>query len=169
VIVRTVLPGEAEAVGTLRVDAYQAQGMLAANPAYAEELRVLGFGGHGTVLVASDDGALGPAGKLLGTVMYEPWHPGSEVARSADEAEVRALAVTSWAQGRGVGRALMLAVIGAAETSGISRLLLSTRPEMKAAQHLYRSLGFTRAPGLDWSPVPGITLLGFAFPIRRSR
>jgi ribosomal protein S18 acetylase RimI-like enzyme len=169
-----VLPGETEAVGTLRVSAYMAQDHLAANPAYADTLRALGQDGHGTILVAADvpegaDGSSGPGEKLLGTVMYEPWHPGSEVARSADEAEVRALAVAPWAQGRGVGRALMLAVIGAAETSGVSRLLLSTRPEMKAAQHLYRSLGFTRTPGLDWSPLPGITLLGFALPIRHPR
>ena len=169
-----MVPAEAEAVGDLRVNAYMAQGHLAANPAYADTLRALGQDGHGTVLVAVDepedaDGSSGPGEKLLGGVMFEPWHPASEVARSADEAEVRALAVAPWAQGRGVGRALMLAVIGEAEASGVSRLLLSTRPQMKAAQHLYLSLGFIRAPGLDWSPVPGVSLLGFALPIRHPR
>lgn len=182
-IVREVLPGEAEAVGALRVGAYDGGGFLASGSGYADTLRVLGFGsgdgpdgsgshgpgGDGTVFVAVEEGAggRGPGGpELLGTVMLEPWHAGSEVARSPRDAEVRAFAVAPWAQGRGVGRALMLAVIGAAASSGARRLLLSTLPEMKAAQHLYHSLGFTRAPELDWRPVPGgITLLGFILPL----
>jgi ribosomal protein S18 acetylase RimI-like enzyme len=179
VIVRTARPAEAAAVGDLRVSAYQAQHLLTANPGYAGSLRALGFGGHGTVLVAvggdgqgdTDGPAIVPApadGRLLGTVMYEPWHPGSEVARRPDEAEVRALAVAPQAQGQGVGRALMRAVIDQACSGGVARLLLSTQPAMKAAQHLYRSLGFARAPELDWTPVPGVTLLGFALSITRN-
>lgn len=164
-IIREAFPAEAAAVGDLRVAAYAAQGLLDANPPYAQVLRGLGFDGPGTVLVAAEDEAGG--GKLAGTVMYEPWHPGSEVARSAGEAEVRALAVAPGAQGRGAGRALMRAVIGQAEAGGVSRLLLSTRPAMTAAQALYRSLDFARAPELDWEPVPGVTLLGFALPVER--
>lgn len=161
-IIREVLPGEAEAVGELRVAAYADRHLLDVNPSYADSLRGLGFGGHGTVLVAAEDG---PGGKLAGTVMYEPWSAASEVARSAGEAEVRALAVAPSAQGRGTGRALMRAVIGQAEAAGVSRLLLSTQPAMTAAQALYRSLGFDRAPELDWEPVPGVTLMGFALRI----
>jgi ribosomal protein S18 acetylase RimI-like enzyme len=173
VIVREALPGEAETVGALRVEAYESQGLLTGNPGYADSLRGFGFDGHGTVLVAVDDtdgsdsagGAGGAGGKLLGTVMLEPWSPDSEVARHPDEPEVRMLAVASWAQGRGVGRALMLAVIDAAAASGARRLLLSTRPVMKAAQHIYESLGFTRTPELDWTPVPGVLLLGYELPL----
>lgn len=182
-MVREVLPGETEAVGELRVAAYLTQGLLEAGPGYADSLRRLGFDGRGTVHVAigdaDADGAsgrpraptggtgehAGRGGLLLGTVMYDPWHPGSEVARSPDEAEVRALAVAPWAQGRGTGRALMRAVIGQAAASGVSRLLLSTQPAMEAAQHLYRSLGFARAPELDWAPAPAVPLLGFALAI----
>src|ERR1700758_2243284 len=158
-----MLPGEAGTVGDLRVGAYQAEDHLSASPGYADTLRTLGLDGHGTILVAAD----GPSGheKLLGTVMLEPWHADSEVARSADEAEVRALAVAPRAQGRGVGRTLMRAVIDEAAGRGAARLLLSTQPGMKAAQHLYRALGFTRTPELDWTPVPGVTLLGFALPL----
>lgn len=163
-IIREALPAEAQAAGDLRVAAYDSQHLLDAHPAYADSLRGLGFDGHGTVLVAVEDG---PGGKLAGTVMYEPWHVGSEVARSADEAEVRALAVAPWAQGRGTGRALMRAVIGQAEASGVTRLLLSTQPAMVTAQRLYASLGFDRAPELDWEPVPGITLMGFALRLSR--
>lgn len=176
-IVREAVAGEAEAVGALRVDAYLSGGFLSPGTGYAQTLRVLGFGtdqkgsgGHATVLVAADDdtadGTSAACGKLLGTVMLEPWHAGSEVSRGPGEAEVRAFAVAPWAQGRGVGRALMLAVIDAAAANGAHRLLLSTQPQMKAAQHLYRSLGFVRTPELDWTPVPEITLLGFALPLR---
>ncbi|HEX6453344.1 MAG TPA: GNAT family N-acetyltransferase [Trebonia sp.] len=164
-----MLPGEAATVGDLRVGAYQAQDHLAGSPGYADTLRTLGLDGHGTILVAADDPGsteeLGGTGELLGTVMLEPWHTDSEVARSADEAEVRALAVAPWAQGRGVGRTLMRSVIDEAAARGAARLLLSTQPGMEAAQHLYRSLGFTRTPELDWTPVPGVTLLGFALPL----
>jgi len=158
-----MLPREAGAVGDLRVGAYQEQDHLSASSGYADTLRTLGLDGHGTILVAAD----GPSGleELLGTVMLEPWHDGSEVARSADEAEVRALAVAPWAQGRGVGRSLMRAVIDEAAGRGAARLLLSTQPGMKAAQYLYRSLGFARTPELDWSPVSGVTLLGFSLPL----
>jgi ribosomal protein S18 acetylase RimI-like enzyme len=183
VIVRVARPGEAGEIGDLRVGAYQAGGLL--NEQYTGTLRALGQDGHGTVFVAVDDnsadttaddsadttaddsaaGSRANSGKLLGTVMLEPWHAGSEVARSADEAEVRALAVAPWAQGRGTGRALMRAVIGAAAASGARRLLLSTQTGMTTAQRLYRSLGFQRAPELDWQPVPEVPLLGFILPL----
>jgi ribosomal protein S18 acetylase RimI-like enzyme len=169
VIVRTALAGEREAVGALRVSAYESGGFLDHATGYVDTLRVLGFGGHGTVLVAVDEGEGEKDGKLVGTVMFEPWHPGSEVARSREEAEVRALAVAPWAQGRGVARALMSAVIDMAPSRGARRLLLSTQPDMEAAQHLYRSLGFTRNPDLDWSPIPDFTLLSFCLPLADDR
>jgi len=154
-MIRDALAGEMDAVGALRVAAYHAQRLLEANPSYAATLAALGADGHGTVLVA-DDG-----GQLLGTVMLDPWHDDSEVARGPQEAEVRALAVAPQAQGRGVGRALMRAVIDRAGAAGAGRLLLSTQPAMTAAQALYTSLGFERLPNLDWSPVPEMTLLAF--------
>jgi ribosomal protein S18 acetylase RimI-like enzyme len=164
VIVREVLHGEMNAVGALRVEAYKAQDLLAVNPDYEATLRVLGADGHGMVFVAVDD-ATGAGGELLGTVMLEPWHPDSEVARDADEAEVRALAVAPQAQRRGVGRALMQAVIAEAVACGARRLVLSTQPAMTGAHQLYRTLGFTRDPERDWSPVPGYTLLAFTLPL----
>jgi ribosomal protein S18 acetylase RimI-like enzyme len=154
-MIREATASEMTAVGALRVEAYHAQDLLAVNPPYAAKLRVLGGDGHGVVLVADGDGA------LLGTVMLEPWHDGSEIASGPREAEVRALAVAPSAQGRGVGRALMLAVIEQAAAAGATRLLLSTQPNMKAAQALYANLGFARLPERDWTPLPGMTLLAF--------
>ena len=158
-IVREAKPGEMAAVGELRVTAYTAGNMLAVNSPYASTLRALGADGRGEVLVAVDDG------EVLGTVMFDPWHPASEVARAGDEAEVRALAVAPAAQRRGVGAALVGAVIDLAARRGVHRLMLSTQPSMTTAQRLYAAAGFTRVPDRDWEPMPGFTLLAFGRPI----
>jgi ribosomal protein S18 acetylase RimI-like enzyme len=154
-IVREAYPSEMGAAGDLRVAAYKAQNLLDVNPPYADILWGLGADGGGEVLVAVE------GARLLGTVMLEPWHPASEVARSADEAELRALAVAPQAQGRGVGTALLRAVMARASARGVRRLVLSTQPAMISAQRLYLSEGFTRIPARDWSPIPAVTLLAF--------
>ena len=154
-IVRDARVGELARIGELRVAAYRAGGLLSANPGYAEVLRGLGISGTGEVLVAEDNG------RIVGTVMLEPFYRFSEIARNPGEAEVRALAVAPHAQHRGAGRALVAAVIERATVRGVHRLLLSTQPAMTTAEHLYRLAGFTRLPELDWSPAPGLTLLAF--------
>jgi ribosomal protein S18 acetylase RimI-like enzyme len=155
VIVRDARAGELAGIGELRVAAYRAGGLLSANPGYTEVLRGLGVSGTGVVLVAED------AGRIVGTVMLEPFYHFSELARSPGEAEVRALAVAPHEQHRGAGRALVAAVIDRATVKGVHRLVLSAQPAMTAAQHLYRLAGFTRLPERDWSPVPGVLLLVF--------
>jgi len=155
VIVRDARAGELAGIGELRVAAYRAGGLLAANPGYAEVLRGLGIAGTGEVLVAEENG------RIAGTVMLEPFHRFSEIARSPSEAEVRGLAVAPQEQHRGAGRALVAAVIDRATVKGVHRLVLSTHPAMTAAQHLYRLAGFTRLPERDWSPAPGLSLLAF--------
>jgi hypothetical protein len=37
---------------------------------------------------------------------------------------------------------------------------------MVAAHRLYVSFGFTRSSALDWSPVPGVDLLGYELPLQ---
>ncbi|MFD6095510.1 GNAT family N-acetyltransferase [Nocardiopsis flavescens] len=140
------------AVSELRVIAYTADGLLEADPAYVEALRLLGADGHGEVLVAED------GDRLLGTIMFEPWSERSEIARGADEAEVRAFAVAPHGRGRGVGRALVNALVELAREEGVSRLLLSTQEQMLSAQYVYRARGFVRVPERDRSPLPGVTL-----------
>jgi GNAT superfamily N-acetyltransferase len=117
---------------------------------------VLGFDGRCTVVVADDE-----AGGLLGTVAYEPFGPGSELARDATEAEIRAFAVDARAQGQGVGGQLLRHVTGYAAGRGIVTLRLCTQPAMLAAQHRYAQAGFTRTPELDWEPAPGLTLRAY--------
>jgi hypothetical protein len=41
-------------------------------------------------------------------------------------------------------------------------MVLSTDPRMTSAHRLYQRLGFSRVPGRDWSPVPGVDLLVYA-------
>ncbi|HEY1914646.1 MAG TPA: GNAT family N-acetyltransferase [Streptosporangiaceae bacterium] len=157
-MVREAQPAELAEVGELRVSAYQAEHLLDANPRYARTLRALGAADD-EVLVAIDDGA------IVGTAMLEPWHPGSEVARSPAEAEMRALAVSPQARGRGVGGTLVRAVLDRAAARGARRLVLCTQQEMAAAQRLYLAQGFTRMPDRDWEPVPGLTLLAYGRPV----
>ncbi len=148
------------AVSELRVTAYTADGLLDVNPAYVETLRLLGTDGRGEILVAADED------RLLGTAMFEPWSPESEIARNADEAEIRAFAVAPEARGRGVGRDLVNALVDRAREEGVSRLLLSTLPEMVAAQYVYRARGFERVPERDWIPVSGVEMLAYQLVVK---
>ena len=144
-------------MGELRVSAYRALGLLSYGDGYAETLRRFGFGGDCTVLVAVDDGD----DSILGTITLEPFDPASELARDDTEADIRAFAVAAQAQGKGVGRRLLLAVIERAEKRGLRRLRLCTNPAMVAAQHLYAATGFSRTPELDFSPAANLTLRAY--------
>ncbi|MGH4010027.1 MAG: GNAT family N-acetyltransferase, partial [Pseudonocardiaceae bacterium] len=62
---------------------------------------------------------------------------------------------------RGVGEALVTAVLQRATEIGAHRVVLSTAAEMRVAHRLYTRLGFIRLPELDWQLAPGVTLLAF--------
>jgi GNAT superfamily N-acetyltransferase len=157
VIIRDARPDEYAVVGELRVAAYRALGLLPEGSGYEQTLRGFGFGGDCAVLVAADGAGTG----ILGTITLEPFGPASELARDETEADVRAFAVAPQAQGQGVGRKLLLAVIQCAWQRGVRRARLCTRPPMRAAQHLYETTGFTRTPDLDFEPAPGLTLQAY--------
>lgn len=159
-IVRRVLPDEMNAVSALRETAYRADGLLKANPDYVQALRDLGTDGHGEVLVAAE------GDQLLGTIMFEPWHDHSEIARGPDEAEIRAFAAAPQARGRGVGKALVNALVERAREESISRLMLLSLPEMVSAQYVYRARGFERAHARDWEPRPGVRLLAYCLTLK---
>jgi ribosomal protein S18 acetylase RimI-like enzyme len=159
-MIREMQPGEEVLVGDLRVAAYRTLGVLSEATGYAETLRGFGFHGDCMVLVAADE-----TGAIAGTVTLETYGPDSELARDETEADVRAFAVSAAAQGRGVGRQLLRALIELADKNGVRRLRLCTLPPMKAAQHLYETAGFTRTPDLDWEPAPGVALRAYEFAI----
>ena len=152
-IVRNAQTTELAEVGELRVTAYDSDRLLDAVPSYADTLRKLGA--HGEVLVAVD------GDKILGTVTLESWHENSEMATGPEEAEIRALAVAPEAQGQGVGRALVQAVVDRATARRAERLVLHTQPLMVAAHRLYEQAGFVRVPDRDIEPVPGLWLLAY--------
>lgn len=81
-------------------------------------------------LVAEEDG------KLIGYV-------GSQSV--APEADVMNLAVAPEWRRKGIGRALMTALIAQLHNRGITALFLEVRVGNAPAQHLYRSLGFVEA------------------------
>jgi ribosomal protein S18 acetylase RimI-like enzyme len=160
VIVRDARPDELAGLGDLRVAAYRADGFLPADSGYAATLHSLGADGQGEVLAAVDDG------QIVGTIMLQAW-PSGEIVQGPDEAEVRALAVAPVARGRGIGAALVSAVIERAAGRGIRRLVLLTLPEMRAAHRLYTEAGFTRLPERDWSPRPGAILFAYGLMLTR--
>jgi ribosomal protein S18 acetylase RimI-like enzyme len=102
---------------------------------------------------------------VLGTVTWPP--PGSperEVAADG-EAEFRMLGVDPAAQGRGIGRALVDAVVVRARSEGLRRVVLSTAPWSTAAHHLYERLGFVRVPERDWSVYVDLVLRVYALEL----
>lgn len=154
-VIREAVAADFEAAGDVAVSAYRT-----INPdlgGYEVRLRdVAGRSGHATVLVAIADG------RVIGTATYVG-DPSSPLAESDDpgDAGLRMLAVSPDAMGRGAGTALVMEAIERARRDGRRRLVLLSRPTMKAAHAIYDRLGFERAPKLDetWDDV---TLLGFA-------
>ena len=101
---------------------------------------------------------------LLGTALFCP--PGSSFGvpgegMSPDCPEVRLVAVAPAGRGQGVGRALMEASVDRARSSGAPGLVLHTMAMMKAARSLYDSMGFERAPELDFQPAKEWFVEGF--------
>jgi ribosomal protein S18 acetylase RimI-like enzyme len=158
-LIRDAHQDEFAEIGEIRVSAYVADGFLSPDSRYAPRLRELGSDGAGPVLVAADDAG------IIGTVMLQTWPNGGELLRGPAEAEIRALAVRPEARGRGVGRALVSAVIERATSLGIRHLLLLTQPEMKIAHRIYEEAGFTRLPNRDISPEPGVDLLAYGLDL----
>ncbi len=162
-LIRPARPDEFEALGELTVAAYHSLPTeMPHQQVYDERLRdVATRAATSCVLVA-----VGPAGELLGGVTYVsgPEDPHSEELREG-EAGIRMLAVDPAVQGRGVGRALTGACIDRARASGRRRIILHTGDWMAAAKHLYESLGFERQTAIDFSPAPGIDLLGYSLDL----
>ena len=103
--------------------------------------------------------------EVVGTVTWCP--PGSahrEISLPG-EAEFRMLAVDPAHQGRGVGSALLAAVLVRARSEGCTAVVLSSASWMTAAHAIYERAGFLRTPRLDWTPTPGVTLRTYRFPL----
>ena len=100
-------------------------------------------------------------GSVAGTVTVAlPGSNWQEIARDG-EGEFRMLAVSPAARGQGVGDALVGLALERCRSVGCGSVVLSSLTVMRAAHRLYERLGFRRLPDRDWSPVPGVDLIGF--------
>ncbi|MFD7653177.1 GNAT family N-acetyltransferase [Actinosynnema sp. NPDC059797] len=162
VVVRPAREDEWPAVGAVTVAAYRADRHIDSHTGgYADVLAdARTRARQAELLVAVDEG-----GAVLGTVtIARPDSPYAEVGE-AGEIEFRMLAVDPPARGRGVGEALVRAVIARARELGARRLVMSSSEHMAAAHRLYRRLGFHRLPERDWRPVPGVDVVARAFSL----
>ncbi|UOY01349.1 GNAT family N-acetyltransferase [Blastococcus sp. PRF04-17] len=147
------------AIADLTVRVYVDGGLAGA--AYTLQLAdVAGRAQVAELLVARDTD-----GRIVGSVALVLTGDFGEVTVSDDEAAFRMLVVDPSAQRRGIGRLLVTACLERARRAGKKRVVLSTDPRMTAAHRLYESLGFTRLPERDWSPLPGVDLLVYSLDL----
>jgi ribosomal protein S18 acetylase RimI-like enzyme len=161
--IRLARSDELKAVGDLTLRAYVADGYfsegvarpyqshLADAHSRAEQAELL-------VAVDADD-------TLLGTVTIAlPGTPYAEVSREG-ELEFRMLAVNPSARKRGVGGALIQAVLDRARELGYARVVLCSQDTMVGVQGIYRRLGFQRMPERDWDPLPDVKLVAYGLDL----
>ncbi|MET8089089.1 GNAT family N-acetyltransferase [Micromonospora sp. NPDC005220] len=164
--VRSAEPADFPAVARLTVAAYEADGQLKGEHGYGEVLAdVSTRATSGEVLVAVDE----VTGAVLGSVTFVL--PGTPFAALSGpgEAEFRMLAVDPGAQGRGVGAALVEACVDRATELNCTAVVICVRAGMADPAHrLYSRRGFVRSPEKDWSPAPGVDLLGLRLELTRS-
>ena len=156
VVVRPADPAEHETVGRLTLDAYAANGYIVEDDFYAAHLLdATARAEDGELLVAELDG------EVVGTVTFCP--EGSSFCEVAGprEGEFRMLAVAPAARRRGAAEALVRACLERSRELGYAAVVLSSLPVQVEAHQLYGRLGFRRTPEKDWSPAPGVDLIGF--------
>jgi GNAT superfamily N-acetyltransferase len=98
---------------------------------------------------------LAPGGKIF--IAEEDTHPigcCALLARAPGEFEVAKMAVTESAQGKGIGRQLLVKTIDAARAAGAHRLYIETNRKLEPAVRLYESLGFRHLPPERIVPSP---------------
>jgi GNAT superfamily N-acetyltransferase len=97
-----------------------------------------------------------PMGSLLMAV-EEGFAAGCAALTPIDKeiCEMKRLYVRPKFRGRGVGKALVSAILSEAREIGYKKMRLDTLPEMKEAIALYQAFGFHPIPAYRFNPVPG--------------
>jgi GNAT superfamily N-acetyltransferase len=93
---------------------------------------------------------------VLGCIALKPLAP-------PRVAEIKRLFVRPQVRGKGVGKALVEAVIAVAQALGYGEIKLDTLPQMEGAIALYKSNGFVSIPPYGSHPYPGLICLGKTF------
>jgi ribosomal protein S18 acetylase RimI-like enzyme len=155
VTVRRLRPNDdLDAFGQIVVASYLALPFSPQDPGYEEELAdVHGRVRDGVVFGAFDGDE--PRGCV--TFVGDTTSPYAEGLHDG-EASFRMLAVSTAAQGRGIGEALVVRCLDEARAAGRSAVFIHTGEWMTTAHRLYRRLGFVPVPERDWV----LTDLGFA-------
>jgi ribosomal protein S18 acetylase RimI-like enzyme len=160
ITIRTATPQEYDRVGEITVEAYLKDGLISLQSQYLNTLRDAADRAEQAELIVAELN-----GELVGSVTYcRPESPYVEIAQP-HEAEFRMLAVQAAARGKGVGQTLVQACIDRARNAGYPTLRLSSQRNMRNAHRIYERMGFERTPELDWSPVPGVSLIAYALPL----
>jgi GNAT superfamily N-acetyltransferase len=101
----------------------------------------------GALLLARD-----AAGTPLGCIALKPLAP--------DVGEIKRLYVRPQGRGRGIGKALVAAILREAAHRGYREVKLDTLAKLTEAQALYRSFGFIPVEPFRSNPYPGILYFG---------
>ncbi len=91
--------------------------------------------------------------KTLGCIAVKPLAPPAI-------GEIKRLYVRPEGRGLGAGKALIAAIMAAAERIGYEELKLDTLPHLTTAIALYRAAGFVPIPPYGSFPYPGLVCLG---------
>lgn len=160
-VVRSPRADELGAVGELTVAAYRTDGLLEGDADYVQELADAARRAAKAELLV----AVGEDGELLGSVtVVRPHTAYAEISRKG-ELEFRMLATAPAARRRGVGEALVHAVLERARALDAKRVVMCSLDTMHAAHRLYTRIGFTLQPERDWEPSPGFWLRAFALTL----
>jgi GNAT superfamily N-acetyltransferase len=103
-------------------------------------------------------------GGIVGSVVLFPAHTNAYggTALELQYPEIRMLAVTPEARGKGIAAALVLECIRRAKISGFQSIGLHTADYMEHAVKLYQRMGFQRQPEFDFEPAnDGIIVKGY--------
>lgn len=118
--------------------------------------------GDAEVIVAELDG------QLVGSVLLFPPESNSygDWVDDASYPELRLLAVTPEARGRGIGKMLMEACIERSRQAGASAIGLHTGDSMAVALPMYERRGFVRVPELDFDVEGGELVKGYRLDLK---
>lgn len=130
---------------------------------YADGLGIdLSFQGFAAELAALPGNYAPPAGELLLASADGGAALGCVALRRLEApgiCEMKRLYVRPEGRGLGIGRALVAAIIDAAEARGYREMRLDSLPTMREAMALYRRFGFVEIAAYRFNPVPGTVYL----------